>query len=144
MERVQGRAWRGASGNSPEVPNICGTNGNCGNNYNFENENFGLFVGGAYSKAFTDRLYGTARLALVLDGEADVSENFRCAGGIAPNIGDTGTLFEGEATSIGLSLYYSSIKGRALTLLLTARISAMMMARIIGQAAKRAPKNHWR
>ena len=107
-KEVQGRAYRGASGNNPEVPNICGTNQNSvETTTNFENQNFGLFLGGAYSKAFTDRLYGIARLALILDGEADVSENFRCAGGVASNIGDTGTLFEGEATSIGLSLYYS-------------------------------------
>ena len=108
-KEVQGKAGRGGAGiNQNDSPTICGTDANpVETTTNFENQNFGLFLGGAHSRAFTDRLYGTARLALVLDGEADVSENFRCADGAAPYIGDTGTLFEGNATSFGLSLYYS-------------------------------------
>ena len=107
-KEVQGRATREAAGSNPTIANICEVNGNTvQTTTDFENENFGLFIGGAYSRRFTDKLFGTARLAVVLDGEADVSEEYTCAGGAAPQIGATGTLFEGTASSLGLSLFFA-------------------------------------
>ena len=82
-----------------------------------------------------------SRLALILDGEAD-GQKISMLGGVASNIGDTGTLFEGEATSIGLSLYYSLNQNSGINFA-DSKVSAMMMALIIGVTAKRAPKNIW-
>jgi hypothetical protein len=107
-KEVQGRAHREAAGNSMSVANICEVDGaSVETTTKFENENFGVFIGGAYSRAFSDRVFGTVRLAAVLDGEADVSETYSCANGAASVIGDNGTLFEGIASSLGLSLFYS-------------------------------------
>jgi len=107
-KEVQGRAHREAAGNNVAIANICEVNGaSVETTTDFENENFGVFIGGAYSKAFTDRLFGTVKLASVFDGEADVSEKYSCAGGVASIISDTGTVFEGTAVSLGLSLFYA-------------------------------------
>ena len=107
-KEVQGRAYREAAGNNATISNICDNNGfSLETTSNFENENFGIFIGGAYSRPFTDKLFGTVRFATVLSGEADVSETYSCAGGVEPMIGDTGSLFEGTANSLGLSLFYA-------------------------------------
>ncbi len=106
-EETAGRKFREAAGNNVQISNICEANGqSVETKVEFENENFGVFVGGAYTRRLTDRLFGTVKLALILDGEADVSEKFSCAGGVTPLIGDTGSLFEGTASSFGLSGYY--------------------------------------
>lgn len=107
-KEIQGQAHREAAGNNIAVSNICEVNGeSVETTTNFENENFGIFLGGAYSRTFTDRLSGTFKAAVVFDGEADVSEKYTCAGGVASVIGDNGTLFEGTASSFGFSLFYA-------------------------------------
>lgn len=103
----QGRASREAAGIFPRIENICGNGGvSVETTTIFQSENFGLFLGGAYSRALSDRFFGTIRFASVFDAEADVSEEYDCAGGIAPYIRPTGTLFNGTANSVGLSLFY--------------------------------------
>lgn len=117
-EETAGRKWRlGAGINLDDIDNICDVgNASVQTTVEFENQNFGVFLGGAYSRQLADNITGTVRMALILDGEADVSEKFTCADGVTPEINPTGMLFEGSASSLGLSLLYGLSDNASLNL----------------------------